>query len=261
MHTSSEKPDPATAVRHSQLFSQLAQVIYAADDFGAVYQAITDAAPQLVSGCDRASLMLRSGKKHVTAAASDPVAMAVDDMERATAQGPCIDAVEEEQAVLVPDLATGSPWPELSRHVLEKTRVRGVAAFRLAVHERKAGALNIFSDRADALDETSMNDGVVLAAFASVSLLTVAERHQTSTLREGLHSNREIGKAIGMMMAFHSMGQDEAFELLRQTSQRMNIKVADMARRYVEHQQTEANARPLARAAAASAHPPPAHTR
>lgn len=243
MPTSFERSDAPAAIRHSQLFAQLAQVIYAAEDFGAVYQAIADAAPYLISGCDRASLMLRSGRKHPTAASSDPVALAVDNMERAVGQGPCIDAVDEEKAVLVRDLATGSPWPDLAQQVLAETPVRGVAAFRLVVHERKAGALNVFSDSANALDETSMDDGVVLAAFASVALLTVAERRQTVTLREGLHSNREIGKAVGMMMAFHSMGQDEAFELLRQTSQRMNIKVAEMARRYVEHQQAEACAR------------------
>ena len=55
------------------------------------------------------------------------------------------------------------------------------------------------------------------------------------TLRDGLQSNREIGKAVGLLMAFHQISDDDAFGMLRKASQDMNIKLADVARQVVDH--------------------------
>ena len=50
-----------------------------------------------------------------------------------------------------------------------------------------------------------------------------------STLRRGLESNREIGKAIGLLMAMNDIDDDQAFEMLSKVSQEMNIKLAQVA--------------------------------
>lgn len=236
---------PQEACDKATIFHEMAEIVYSADNFTDVYAAICNSATALVTGCDHASLMIRQGSRFITGAASDDTALLIDDLERAYGDGPCIDAIVDEPVQLVPDLdGAGAPWPELTTEIKGRTPVRGMAGFRLLVHDRKAGALNIFSDTPGALDDTSVNDAIVLASFASVALLTVAERHQTTTLRQGLESNREIGKAIGMMMAFHGMSEDQAFDLLRQTSQRMNVKVAEMARRYVQHNKENPTAPP-----------------
>lgn len=237
--------DTLGAAPRASVFNELAEIVYAADTYDDVYAIICEAATKVVTGCDHASLMIRRGAKFVTGAASDNVARLIDDLERASGDGPCIDAIVDDPVQLVTDVDVDSaPWPALRAQILERTPVRSVAGVRLLVHDRKAGALNIFSDTADALSDTSVDDAIVLASFASVALLAMAERHQTATLRDGLESNREIGKAIGMMMAFHQLTEDQAFDLLRQTSQRMNVKVAEMARRYVEHNRNRTEGTP-----------------
>ncbi len=75
----------------------------------------------------------------------------------------------------------------------------------------------------------------MLASFVSVALVAAQERRTAETLRSGLHSNREIGKAMGLMMAFHKITDDQAFAMLRSASQDMNIKLAEVARQVVEH--------------------------
>jgi AmiR/NasT family two-component response regulator len=50
-----------------------------------------------------------------------------------------------------------------------------------------------------------------------------------------LTSNREIGKAVGMLMMLHDYTEDEAFDKLRQHSQHLNIKLADVARQLINH--------------------------
>jgi hypothetical protein len=230
------QPFPAADAAIAGVFQSLAAMVYATDDFTAVYQAVVDAAPRLVAGCDHASLMLRHGEdSFVTAAASDDVAELIDTYERELGEGPCLDAIVDDSVFHDSDLLDGSPWPRLSARVLETTPVRGMAGFRLLVGDRKTGALNLFCDRPGGLDTASVDQGIVLASFVTVALVAAHERQAADTLRAGLASNREIGKAVGLLMAFHKITDVEAFSMLRKASQDMNIKLAEVARQVVDH--------------------------
>jgi len=85
---------------------------------------------------------------------------------------------------------------------------------------------------------TSADQGIILAAFASVALAAVGSQHRAESLSWGLDSNREIGKAVGLMMAFHKIPDDAAFEILRKASQDMNLKLTEVGRQVVDHHNT-----------------------
>jgi hypothetical protein len=118
--------------------------------------------------------------------------------------------------------------------VLAETPVRGMAGFRLRAGEGRTGALNLFSDTAGALNDRTIEQGIVLAAFTTAALVASSERRSASTLRAGLASNREIGKAVGLLMAFHGISDEEAFAMLRRSSQHLNVKLAAVAQRVVD---------------------------
>lgn len=217
------------------VFRGLAELVYAGDDFGEMYQALCDAALHLIEGCDHASIMLARNGNLATAAATDDTARHVDRLERETGEGACVDAIYDEAAQLDADLTSASAWPRLRERILAETPVRGMAGFRLMLGEQKVGALNVFSDRPHALTESSVDQAAVLAAFASVALIAASNQQQARSLREGLQSNREIGKAVGLMMAFHKVDDDEAFTILRRASQDMNVKLAEVAHQVVDH--------------------------
>ncbi|HRW18784.1 MAG TPA: GAF and ANTAR domain-containing protein [Dermatophilaceae bacterium] len=224
---------------HALLFRDLAARIYRADEPTQIYRAIVDAATDIVDGCDHASLMIVSSGAVRTAAASDEIAQLVDDYEKASGEGPCLDAITDELPHLDTDIETDSAWPRLSAHVVEQTPVRGMLGFRLLVDGRKAGALNVFSDTPGALTERSIDQATVLAAFASVALMAGSARQQATDLQTALHSNREIGKAVGLLMAAHKVPQERAFEILDRTSQELNIKLAEVAKRVVQGQEQQ----------------------
>jgi GAF domain-containing protein len=224
-----EDADPASVFRH------LARLVYDGDDYGEMYQAICEAAVRLVDGCHHASIMLEQKGRITTAAATDDTARHIDWLEREVGEGPCVDAIHEETAQLDGDLSRTSTWMKLRERVVDETPVRGMAGFRLVVDDRKVGALNLFSDTPDGLTETSLDQAVVLAAFASVVLIAAAHQEQARTLRDGLASNREIGKAIGLMMAFHRVDDEQAFDILRKASQDMNLKLSEVAGQIVDH--------------------------
>jgi hypothetical protein len=219
----------------SEVFGRLAEIVYASDDFTEVYQAVTESAPSLVDGCDHASLMLHWDGRFVTTAASDDVAHTVDGFERELGEGPCLDAIQDNAVYHDGDLADGSPWPRLAERVLAETSVRGMAGFRLRAADGRTGALNLFSDTPGGLTARAVDQGIVLASFITVALVAATERRSASSLRAGLQSNREIGKAVGLMMAFHKISDEEAFAMLRAASQDLNVKLSEVARQVVEH--------------------------
>ncbi|MBC2637978.1 MULTISPECIES: GAF and ANTAR domain-containing protein [unclassified Rhodococcus (in: high G+C Gram-positive bacteria)] len=219
----------------SAVFAKLAEMVYSGDDFAQVYQAICDAAATLVPGCTHASLMLKQNDQYLTVGASDSVAAQVDALERAEQEGPCLDAIEKEAPQVEADLARSTQWPRLAQRAIAETPVRGAAGFRLLIKGRKVGALNLFSDTPGIFTDESIDQAILITAFAAVTLTALHEHQEAQTLREGLASNREIGKAIGLLMAFHDIPEDRAFDLLRKTSQDMNIKLTRVAREIIAH--------------------------
>lgn len=218
-----------------RVFSRFADLVYTGGTYDETLESVCRLAPQLVSGCDHASLMMRRKDEFVTAAASDEVARIVDELELEVGDGPCVDAVTDEAWQLDGDLTQGCQWPELGRRVLDRTPVRGMAGFRLLIRDDKVGALNFFSDTPGALDDQAAAEATVMVAFASVTIAAAEQREQASTLRAGLESNREIGKAIGLLMAGHRVGADEAFGILKKASQDLNVKIAEVAREIVDY--------------------------
>ena len=218
-----------------QAFVALARLVYAGNSYEAVYAAICECAVQVIDHCDHASLMLTRRGSSFTAAATDDIALHVDELERATGQGPCVDALrDDEPAHHCTDLTQGSPWPELAAKILAETPVRGMAGFRIMLEGAKVGALNVFSDTPGAFDDDSLDQAALLTAFASVAITAVERGEEATTLRGGLQSNREIGKAIGLLMALHDISDEDAFAMLAKVSQDMNEKLAVVARRVVQ---------------------------
>jgi hypothetical protein len=234
---SSEFPvDPAI----HDVFRQMSALIYAGADAGSIHQALVDAAARLVEGCDRASLLVRTRDRFVTAATTDPVARRIDQIELEVGEGPCVDAVIAEAYQHDPDLTTAvTPWPRFTERIVAETPVRSAIGYRLLLEGDKVGALNLFSDVPGGLGEKSADTGAVIASFASVALMAIRAREEAATLRQGLQSNREIGKAVGLLMAAHHISGEAAFDLLRTTSQDLNMKLAHVAQQVVQGQESQ----------------------
>lgn len=221
-------PSPARQDR-SAVFASLADIVRQGSTLPEVYAAICVAATLTVPGCDHASLMISRGGTRRTAAVSDDVARQIDRMELALGIGPCIDAMESRRAEIEPDLAAASRWPALTARVVSQTPVRGAMSVRLPVDRENIGALNLFSDAPHAFDASSVEQAVVLAAFATVASTAAAHNEDVATLRRGLTTNRAIGQAIGMLMTLNDLTDAAAFDVLRQASQNSNVKLVDVA--------------------------------
>jgi GAF domain-containing protein len=238
-------PDLSSTAPTSDALGSLSTILYASDSFEEVYSAIVTTAVRVVDGCDHASIMQLGRNGHVkTAVSTDDVARTIDKLEQLHQEGPCFDAIVEDAPQFEDDLADPTTqWPALAEQIVRQTPVRSAAGFRIIVGDEKIGALNLFSDQVGGIQKRSADQAIILAAFASVAVAALHGKQEARTLAAGLQSNREIGKAVGLLMAFHKISDAEAFDLLRKASQDMNIKLAEVAREVVAHHN--------------SGHPPP----
>ncbi len=78
-------------------FRAMAEVVYSGESYESVYEALCHSAVEFVDGCDHASLMLRQNGRDMTVAASDDIARRIDQMERQLDEGPCLDAMDDDE--------------------------------------------------------------------------------------------------------------------------------------------------------------------
>lgn len=76
--------------------------------------------------------------------------------------------------------------------------------------------------------------GLEEAARQRAEELAASTQRLAETLQKSLESNRQIGTALGLIMAVYSIDNRAAFERLRTASQDMNIKLNTIAREIVE---------------------------
>jgi hypothetical protein len=109
--------------------------------------------------------------------------------------------------------------------------VLGSLSFKLYTADRTAGALDVFSYRADAWDSEAETVGAVLAAHAATAIL--AER-RGEHLQTALSTRDRIGQAKGIIMERHGVDDVRAFALLRQLSKETQTKLGVVADRVIE---------------------------
>lgn len=223
-------PGPSADAREmAAQFAVVARALEAQQTVEATLQRVVDVAVAIVPGCHHAGItVLRRGRPE-TPAATDEVSGEVDKVQYEAGEGPCLSAIVEHDTFRTGDLAAEERWPKFSRPAVERTGVFSVLAYRLFTAEDTFGALNLYSRQRDAFDDDAVAVGTILAAHAALACARAREREQISGLEQAVASNRAIGMAIGILMAIRRVSQQDAFDLLRETSQRSNRKLREIA--------------------------------
>ena len=230
----------ASPTRLAMVFADIAQQLYDADSFDDVLSRIAEAAVSTIAGCRMASVTLAERSGYRTAASTDPAATAVDHAQYQSHEGPCLDAVNAPMvyARSFPD----ERWPTLASRPTE-SGVQSALSYRLAaassgIADLGGGSLNSYGVVPYAFSDTAQEIGLILAAHASVATRAVDERRTLERLGRDLQqvllSGDVIGQAKGILMERLKITPEDAFDLLRRSSQRLNVKLRDVARGLAE---------------------------
>ena len=188
-------------------------------------------ATELIDGCDYAGVSIVHRKAPIeTAAASDPVAVRGDELQYSVQEGPCLDAIWNQETVHSPDLAADQRWPRWGPQVATELGVASMLCFQLFTNKDTLGALNLYSTKPNAFDEDDINAGLLLAAHSAVAL---AESQNAAHLRTAATNRTIIGQAQGILMERFALTSDRAFLVLRRVSQDRNVRLHDVASQLV----------------------------
>jgi hypothetical protein len=113
--------------------------------------------------------------------------------------------------------------------MVDQTPARSILSYRLFLTEKSAAGLNLYATRPGAFTDPSIATGAMFAAYASMALLAAVRQDKANHLIRALETNREIGVAMGILMASGKLTQQQAFEQLRTASQNLNRKLHDIA--------------------------------
>lgn len=242
-----EPGHPLDELAHSPLARQFAEFSRRLLTAGTVADALAHvavAAAEIVPGADLVSVTLRDRDGHLhTPVATDPLGTELDELQDRFGEGPCLDAARRTGPAYCHsgDLANDGRWPRFGPAAAQRGFGSALST-ALPVTGRPVqltGALNIFSRKLGALgDESDRDRSLLLATHAALAVSTteavrLAELREAE-LRNAIDSRDIIGQAKGILMHRRGIDADAAFELLRRTSQELNIKLAELARTITE---------------------------
>ena len=196
-----------------------------------MYRAVQLAA-EVVRGAEAAGITVRHRDGGIeTPASTSECAVRVDALQQETGEGPCIEALADQDVVSVPNLEIETRWSAWTARAIAETEIRSMLCFRLFTNERVIGALNLYSTKPHAFTSEDVDRGLALSAMSAVA---VARAARISDLESAIDARARVGIAVGMLVERFSIDPERAFGVLVRYSQTSNRKLRDIASELVD---------------------------
>lgn len=208
-------------------FAELGSEIRGAGTSEAALHRIVELAVKYVDGCRCASISSMRGKQPQQLASSDEVAGQLDQLQSELAEGPGLDAARMDVNYVVNDLIHEDRWPRFAGLAVRATPIRSVLAFKLV--DGPPSVLTMYGEGTDAFTDQAIDIATIFASHASSLLALMAAEDHSANLETALQSSREIGIALGILMAHRKVTHESAFDMLRAASQNLHRKLRDVA--------------------------------
>ncbi len=221
-----------------QQFAMLTYSLLDARTVEDVLWQVVRATAALVPAAEVVSVTLRGpdGRFH-TPVETDPVARELDQLQYRLREGPCLDAARPHGPAMArcEDLRSRAPWPRWAPAAAGRGMGAVVSTALVPAPEpgSTTGALNVYSASPRGFATADLNTLLLLTTHASLAVagtdaITRAEL-QEARLHRAVDSRDVIGQAKGIIMARRGVSADEAFAILRRSSQDINVKLVDLA--------------------------------
>lgn len=201
-------------------------------------------------GVDGVALsMVYRGASTGTFGSSSEASRRLDEYQFTFGEGPCLDAVASQEAVLTPDLAAPGEqrWPLLTGALLDEG-IRGVFAVPVRIMSVCVGALDLFRSDPGPLDSDALAGAMVAAELAAAPLIdliagAVGVEGDDEALLRTMQSGPdhlaeldrvEVYQATGMLIAALDVDAPEALVRLRAHAIATGQTATEVARAIIE---------------------------
>ncbi|MEV4706514.1 GAF and ANTAR domain-containing protein [Actinoplanes sp. NPDC049316] len=220
-----EPPDGPHPVEVAGLLHELSARLLSADDLKQALDRLAVFAASAVPGTLRCSVALIGEGGPLTLAASGPRAQALDDVQYASGDGPGLEAARTRAVVSVDDLPGDTRWPELAECAGEEG-VHGVVSIPVDVQRSAVGSVSFFVGPPGGVGAERLLTAMALVNQAEILLGEMCRR-------EGLSQGAIVDRAAGVIIAQRGCGVREAYDVLRDTAQRLGMPWEDVAERLI----------------------------
>jgi ANTAR domain len=207
------------------LLHELTVSLLGADRLGAALDRLAAFAAGALPGVVRCSVVLIGEGGPLSTATYGRAGAAVDERQYADSTGPGLEAARTRTLVTSPDLTADQRWPGLVE-AAAADGVYAVVAIPLDVRRAEVGALSLYFDRADGPGPERLLTAMALVNQAEVLLGELRRR-------EALSEGATVDRAAGVIIAQRGCGVQEAYEVLRDTAQRLGLDRRAVADRLI----------------------------
>ena len=193
-------------------------------------EAIVSTAVTMLSPARYAGLTILSRGELIPRATTGEPPLLLDRLQQRLGDGPCISAAKHQSVFRIEDTLQDPRWPDFNAEAA-RLEVRSMLCVPLWIDERGLGALSLYADQAAAFSDLHERVTILLATFAALAL---AEAQRADQMHDALGNRDVIGQAKGILMERHGIAADAAFGVLSRVSQAENVKLAEIARRFVQ---------------------------
>jgi hypothetical protein len=182
---------------------------------------ITAAAVEVLPNVQYSSITVRHADgRLVTSAPTDEVLLSLDAAQYELQEGPCYLAAVETPHVVSSNLGADERFPRYGPMAVERG-IRAQVGVRLFDTESSHGALNLYSTRVGAFDDSE----TLSSLFAHQAGVAIAYARHVDNLEEAVRTRTTIGQAVGIVMERYQLDDEHAFAFLARLSQQRNVKL------------------------------------
>ncbi|GAC1332313.1 MAG: GAF and ANTAR domain-containing protein [Mycobacteriales bacterium] len=236
---------------HSELatgLSELRAMLTSELTLEQMLEGVADLTIRTLAGADGCGVTFRQGDRVSTVAAAGEPARAVDEIQYAIGDGPCLQSLQTNKIVHVDDNAVETRWAPFPERSLAEYGVHSSLSLPIAIEAEAIAVLNVYSRRVHAFDDSIRT---LAELFAAQVALVLAMRMRLNghvamiqQLQTALSSRAVIDQAIGVILAERGGTPEAAFDVLRRASQGRNVKLRDIAAELVKRAQAGPGGRP-----------------
>jgi ANTAR domain/GAF domain len=217
-------------------FARTAQTLFSAGSVSDTLARVVELAVATIEGCDYAGLIVAAVAKVTTPVSTDPIVDQADALQVQSGEGPCLDALTHRAIFYAIDLETDVRWPRFASEVT-KLGLRSMLALPLPASPSE-GTVNLYAHYPAAFGAVDRAKATILATMAGLALTMAHSREDQERridhLIAALESRGNIGEAIGILIERERITSNQALNILRLASQRLNIKVRVVAQNLVD---------------------------
>ncbi|WP_460763809.1 GAF and ANTAR domain-containing protein [Nocardiopsis oceani] len=230
-------------------FAELSTHLFTASSVSEVLDHLVLVAGEVVQGGGAVSVTLQRGDEFTTPAYRGALAHQLDHLQYEHGEGPCLDSASSSGKAFAAsaDLAVDTTWPDFAK-AATAAGCRSVLSLGLFPDATESlprlGSLNFYARGTHAFEPGDQDVGMLLAAHAGVALVSTTMLSEADlrnvNLERALESRDVIGQAKGILMERQRLTPEQAFDKLRDASNRLNTKLSELARRLIETGETPA---------------------